>query len=183
MDFTGGKIIVRIVAPTSYNVPNDVDIIEVDTSSGGLTTINLQKITIGDARKSVYISDVSNNASNGKITIATTGGNLINNQSSIDLEVDGIIAEVNIADTKRFIANLSTDDSTPPTPPVSDKNFVFQQTSNLAMWTVSHNLNKRCAVQVLDTLYNEIEAKVHWVNNNEVEVYLNKAQMGWVYCN
>lgn len=61
MDFTGGKIIVRIVAPTSYNVPNDVDIIEVDTSSGGLTTINLQKITIGDARKSVYISDVSDN--------------------------------------------------------------------------------------------------------------------------
>lgn len=109
-----GKIIVRLLAPASYNVSNDVDIIEVDTSSGGITNINLQKIIISDTRKTVYISDVSNNANIGNINISTTGGNLINNASFITLSVNGIIAEVNIADTNRFIANLSTDEDSPP---------------------------------------------------------------------
>ena len=177
-----GKVIVRLVAPASYNVSNDVDIIEVDTSSGGITNINLQKIIISDTRKTVYISDVSNNANIGNINISTTGGNLINNASFITLSVNGIIAEVNIADTNRFIANLSTDESIPPTP-FGDKNFVMYQNVSAMLWSVPHNLNKRCAVQVLDNLFNEIETEIHWVNDNEVEIRFNKPRVGWVYCN
>lgn len=213
-----GKIIVKLVAPIIYNVTNDVDFIEVDTSSGGTTRINLQKILPSDARKIVYISDISNNASVGNIEIYATSGNLINNAGFITLNADGIIAEVVIGNTNKFIANLSTDvsvttdghtiqDNGSDLPQrqnlnfvggiitddalnnativdfASDKNFVFEQLINSLVWSVPHNLNKKCSVQVLDTNLNEIETKIRWVNNNEVEVTLNKAQMGWVYCN
>lgn len=176
------KNVLKLVAPANYNVSYDVDIIEVDTSSGGITNINLQKIFISYGRKTLYISDRSNNASRGNIIINTTGGNLVNNNSSLVLSVDGIVAEVNVADTNRFIANLSTDEATPP--PVSgDKNFVMNQNVSAVLWSVPHNLNKRCAVQVLDNSFNEIEAEIHWVNDNEVEVRFNKPKVGWVYCN
>jgi hypothetical protein len=183
-DSTGGKIIVRITPPLggmNYNVGNDLDYLEVDTSSGGVANIFLQKISIADARKPIYISDVGNNASIGNIRINATGGNLINNALFISLEVNGIVAEVNIADTNRFIANLSTDDTTPPTP--GDKNFVLQQMVASTIWSVPHNLNKKCAVQVVDNSLDEIMGKVHWVNNNEVEIRFNKPKTGWVYCN
>jgi len=184
MDSTGGKILIRLTPPLgglNYNVNNDVDYIEVDTSSGGITNIFLQKISISDSRKVLYISDVGNNATIGNIIINATNGNIINNASFINLEVNGIIAEVNIADSGRFIANLSTDDASPP--PAGDKNFVTQQVVASSVWSVPHNLGKKCAVQIVDNALNEIMGNVHWVNNNEVEITFNKPKTGWVYCN
>lgn len=109
-----GKITKYLVAPTTYNVSNDVDVIEVNTSSGGATTIYLQAITIGSPRKPVYINDNSGNASVGNIIVIATGGNKINNAVSITLDSDGISAQVVIADRNRFIANLNSDSPSPP---------------------------------------------------------------------
>lgn len=178
-----GKVVKHLIAPTTYTVVDDVCSIDVDTSSGGITIINLQPINISEVRRKIYVNDVSNNASVGKIIIQANGGNLINNGTSLTLEIDGISAEVEIADRNRFIANLSTDDNSPPVPPINDKNFVMHQTVNTSIWSVPHNLNKRCAVQVVDNLFNEIEASISWVDDNEVTVTLNKPSMGWVYCN
>lgn len=182
-DFNGGKVVKRITAPAIYNVPNDVDIVEVDTTSGLPTIIILQPIAISDTRSTVYISDVGDNASVGKITVQGSGGNTINGTPSIDLEVDGIIAEISIADRNRFIANLSTDDSTPPVPPINDKNFVMQQVAPVVSWSVPHNLDKKCAVQVTDNANKEIECEVIWNNLNQVTLNFNKPTSGWVYCN
>jgi len=178
-----GKVVKHLVAPTTYTVVDDVCSIDVDTSSGGITTINLQPINISEVRRKIYVNDVGNNASVGKIILQANGGNLINNGTSLVLEVDGISAEIEIADRSKFIANLSTDDNSPPIPPINDKNFVLHQTVNATIWNVPHNLNKRCAVQVVDDLFNEIEAGIFWSDNNEVIVTLNKPSTGWVYCN
>jgi len=77
-------------------------------------------------------------------------------------------------------------DGTVKTSPIvlgGDKNFVIQQIIAATVWSVPHNLNKRVAVQVTDNSFNEIEAKVHWVDNNSVEITFNNARTGWVYCN
>lgn len=175
-----GKVTKYLVAPTTYNVSNDVDVIEVNTSSGGVTTIYLQTITIGSPRKPVYINDNSNNASVGNIIVIATGGNKINNAPSITLDSNGVSAQIVIADRSRFIANLNGDSPVPPTP---DKNFVFVQGLPNVTWFVPHNLNKRCAVQVVDNAFNEIEAEILWVDDNNVTITLNSAETGYVYCN
>lgn len=180
MEVSSGRVVKRLVAPTVYSVMNDVASIDVDTSSGGTTIIKLQPIDISEVRKHLYINDISNNASVGNIIIQCSGGNLINNAPSLILNSNGIIADIEVADRSRFIANLNNDE---PTPPLNDKNFVYQQTVNSVSWNVPYNLGKRCAVQVLDNNFDEIEAKIHWVSDNEVIVTLNKPQMGWVYCN
>lgn len=178
-----GKVVKHLVAPTTYTVVDDVCSIDVDTSSGGITTIKLQPINISEVRRKIYVNDVGNNASVGKIILQASGGNLINNLPSLTLEINGISAEIEIADRSKFIANLSTDDNAPPVPPVNDKNFVFHQTVNATVWNVTHNLNKRCSVQVVDDLFNEIEAAIFWSSNNEVIITFNNPTTGWVYCN
>lgn len=172
-----------LVAPTNYNVSNDVSIIEVDTSSGLPTVIFLQQIIVSEIRRPFFINDVSNNAAIGNIVIMPTGGNLINNAPFLVLSKNGISAQITISDRNRFIANLNTDDGTTPIPPIQDKNFVMQQSVAATTWSVPHNLNKRCAIQVLDNSFNEIIGKVHWVNDNECEVTFNTPKTGYVYCN
>jgi len=91
--------------------------IDVDTSSGGLTTLYIPNIVqngYDQVPKKIYINDVSNNASVGKITVVCIGGNTINNAPSIVLETNGVSAEIEIADRTRYLANLNTDDA--PTP-------------------------------------------------------------------
>ena len=104
-----------LIAPTNYNVSNNVDTISVDTSSGGITNIYLQKISPATPRRTIFVVDISGNASVGNIKIYTFAGDSINFQSSISLDVDGIIAEIVEADGDAYICNLSTDDSAPST--------------------------------------------------------------------
>lgn len=107
----------RLVAPITYMVLDIDDMIDVDTSSGGLTTLYIPNIVqngYDQVPKKIYINDVSNNASVGKITVVCIGGNTINNLPQIVLDSNGVSAEIEIADRTRYIANLNTDDS--PTP-------------------------------------------------------------------
>ena len=64
-----------------------------------------------------------------------------------------------------------------------DNNYVLHITTGALVWSVPHNLDKRCSVQVVDNSFNEIEASVKWIDNNEVEIHFNKPTTGWVYCN
>jgi hypothetical protein len=66
---------------------------------------------------------------------------------------------------------------------IGDKNFVFTQGLPSVIWFVAHNLNKRCAVQIVDNAYNEIEGEILWVDLNNVTIKLNAARTGYVYCN
>lgn len=107
----------RLVAPVTYMVLDIDDMIDVDTSSGGLTTLYIPNIVqngYDQVPKKIYINDVSNNASVGKITVVCIGGNTINNLPQIVLDSNGVSAEIEIADRTRYIANLNTDDSPAP---------------------------------------------------------------------
>lgn len=175
-----GLVIKKLVAPVTYTVSNEVTSIDVDTSSGGLTTIILQKIHASYGQRRFYISDKGNNASVGNIIVVCSGGDLINNAPSLVLDNDGIVAEVVIADQTNYIANLNTDDVIPV---AGDKNYVHTQGVPSNSWTVTHNLQKKCAVSVVDSLDKEIEAEVQYDSINQVTVNFNQARTGYVYCN
>jgi hypothetical protein len=64
--------VTRLVAPVTYLLKSGDDMIDVDTSSGGATTIYVPNIVqngLNLVGKTYTINDVSNNASNGNITI------------------------------------------------------------------------------------------------------------------
>ena len=65
----------------------------------------------------------------------------------------------------------------------SGSNFVYTQVVASTVWVVNHNLNKRCAVQVIDNTFTEVEAEILWNDNNTVTVTFNSNATGYVYCN
>jgi len=65
----------------------------------------------------------------------------------------------------------------------ADANYVHTQNTPSKIWNVTHNLNKRCSIQVVDSNFREIVAKVVWLNNNQVQVEFNLNFTGYVYCN
>lgn len=102
----------RLVAPIDYVIKGNDDVLDIDTSSGGITNLYLTNIRdSGYERisKRYFINDVGNNASIGKINIIADPSNTINNASSFALESDGIGAEVQISDRTRWLACLNSD--------------------------------------------------------------------------
>jgi hypothetical protein len=64
-----------------------------------------------------------------------------------------------------------------------DSNYVHTQTIPSTIWNVTHNLGKRCAVQIVDVGGNEIVGNITWVNDNVVDVTFSTPLIGYVYCN
>lgn len=64
-----------------------------------------------------------------------------------------------------------------------DKNYVHEQSSPSATWTVNHNLNKRVAVSVVDSAGTAIICDVHYVSDNQVVLTFDAATSGNAYAN
>jgi hypothetical protein len=65
----------------------------------------------------------------------------------------------------------------------SGANYVFTQLTPSDSWLVTHDLNKRCSVQVVGSDDKEVIAEITWIDNNTVRVDFNSATTGYVYCN
>lgn len=101
----------RLVAPITYMISSEDDVIDVDTTLG-LATIYIPNIQANaTVDRKIFIADATGNAGANPITIVTIGGNTVNNVTSLALNVNGITAEIGIIDRNRYLANLSTDDS------------------------------------------------------------------------
>jgi len=66
---------------------------------------------------------------------------------------------------------------------LQDISYVHTQFVTVTTWVVIHNLNTKCAVQVVDEDKNEIIAQIDWIDNNTVNITLNIPFTGYVYCN
>jgi hypothetical protein len=62
-------------------------------------------------------------------------------------------------------------------------NYVHTQSTPSNVWYVNHNLNVKCSVQVVDINQIEIVAEIRWDDNNNVTVFFNTDEIGYVYCN
>jgi hypothetical protein len=150
----------------------------------GAVTFNLLPIAElgGFLGFTIIISDYTANSSVNSITINATGGNTINgiSGSSIVINTNGKSLSLQAITPTQWIAFATNGAGGGGG---GDKNFVFTQVAPLSSWTVLHNLDKRCAVQVVDNAFNEVEAEIIWNNNNQVTVNFNSPTTGQVYCN
>jgi hypothetical protein len=65
----------------------------------------------------------------------------------------------------------------------ADKNFIWEQTTNLATWTVPHNLNKKVSPIILDSLGNVVLAEFIYIDLNIIQIQHGTAMTGSVICN
>jgi len=66
---------------------------------------------------------------------------------------------------------------------LSDKNYVHDQSSASATWTVTHNLNKRPAVSVVDSAGTLIICDVQYDSDNQVTLTFDDSTAGKAYLN
>lgn len=157
------------------------DVINVDTLIGPTTFYlpNIRNSGYDLNYKEYIINDVGGNSSVNPITIQTLGGDKANGLSSVVITSDGCSVIVKVAGFNQWAVDVNGSTISP----ISDKNYVMQQTTLATTWSVPHNLNKKCSVQVVNDSLMQIEGEVRWVNNNEVEITFAKPSKGWVYCN
>lgn len=166
-----------------YGFPIQDNVLLCDTTTGTVT-INLFEIAeVGRHWYfQVFIVDYLSNSAVNNIIINASGSDTINGNSSTSLTINsnGQTFAIEPVSETEWIAFTTGNISGGG---VSDKNFVYTQGVASASWTVNHNLGKRCAVQVLDNAFNEVEAEIIWVDDDTVTVTFNNPQTGYVYCN
>ena len=177
MEVTGN--LKYITGVSQYVVDGNDGILNVDTSVNSVTIIlpNIVNSGFANTTKGFIINDISNNASVNNIYIVAIG-DTVNSASQVTIAVNGGSAKCTPANRNEwFVVTEPVASST------IDKNYVFTQTSPSDSWTVNHNLDKRCSVQVIGNDFKEVVADITWINNNTVQVDFNTATTGYVYCN
>jgi hypothetical protein len=154
-----------------------------DTSVGAVT-INL--LPISELKNYwgfvILVNDLKGNALTNNITVNATGGNTINGLSLTNFVINTnggslVFQPVSVNQWVVFSNGGGGGGGG------GDKNFVYSQIVPSTIWTVNHNLNKRCAVQVVDNAFKEVETQILWNDNNTVTITTNKPSTGFVYCN
>ncbi len=102
-----------------------------------------------------------NNGDNVSIGgITSTQQTLKVNQPSVNVAVTGVIASTS-----------------------GDKNYVHDQASPSASWTITHNLNKNPSVSVVDSAATQILCEVEYDSDNQVTLFFDAATSGKAYLN
>ena len=65
----------------------------------------------------------------------------------------------------------------------ADKNYVHLQSSPASTWTVTHNLNKRPSVTVVDSAEEIVFGEVEYISDNQVTLTFAGACSGKAYFN
>jgi hypothetical protein len=64
-----------------------------------------------------------------------------------------------------------------------DKKFIYNQTNASSVWSITHNLEKRPSVTVVDTAESHVVGQVNYINDNQVTIIFNASFSGYAYFN
>lgn len=101
------KLIVGALPSTTYNVMDIDDIINVDTSAGKVDIYlpNIKNSSILSSNRVIYINDVGGSASLNNISIHTTGGDLVNSLSVLNVSENGANVILQASNNSEWLAN------------------------------------------------------------------------------
>ena len=179
ISIVGPKTYNLVPTRDNFNVQNEEIRLICDTRLGPVT-INLPSIAsvaLGFGLK-FYIDDSFDTAAINNINVVAQAGNSINNVTSYVINKNGAKAEVYIASNTEYGVFISSNDV-----PVNDKNFVFVQAVPSAAWIINHNLGKKCAVTLVNSLLEQTGGQITYVNLNTVIANFNVPMVGEAYCN
>jgi hypothetical protein len=108
--------------------------------------------------------------SNNIVKVTQTAGNKVSVQEAN--------FTVSLAEETVKVVNVGTVISTG-----FDKNYVHDQNSPSASWTITHNLDKKPAVSVVDSAGTLIICDVQYDSNNQVTLTFDSSTSGKAYFN
>jgi len=132
----------------------------VETAFAGETTVSYTS--------ELYISfSIFNSGSSG-------------NFNSVTLNVDNDTSAENYQDPR-----TRSNDNTPCglLTILGDKTYMHDQSGASAIWTISHALDKKCSVTIVDTAGTVVVGEVDYTDSNTVTITFNAAFSGYAYCN
>ena len=105
----------------------------------------------------------------------------INVSSGQGVSIGGVSTSTNALTVKDPSVNVSVTGVIASTS--GDKNYVHDQSSASTTWSVTHNLNKRPAVSVVDSAGTQRICDVQYVSDNEVTLNFDDSTAGKAYFN
>lgn len=105
----------------------------------------------------------------------------INVSSGQGVSIGGVSTSTNALTVKDSSVNVSVTGVIASTG--GDKNYVHDQSSASATWSVTHNLNKRPAVSVVDSAGTQVICDIQYVSDNEVTLTFDDSTAGKAYFN
>ena len=65
----------------------------------------------------------------------------------------------------------------------SDKHYTFNQVAASSTWSITHNLNKKPSVSIVDSAENNVYGDIEYINENQLTITFNSAFSGKAYLN
>jgi hypothetical protein len=170
-----------ISTPTGYG-----GVIAVDLTSSGIGSTALEVGTALNSAINGHADFTSSVNGSGVVTITglTTASPALENGTGFGIVIQDveITNEVLHTDTNGAIKFTPFSTILADTG-VSDKNFVHTQSSSSATWTVTHNLNKKASVTIVDSMGTTVVGQVDYVNDNVVTISFKSAFSGKAFIN
>lgn len=105
----------------------------------------------------------------------------INVSSGDSISIGGVSTSTNALTVKDSSVNVSVTGVIASTS--GDKNYVHDQASPSATWTIDHNLAKRASVSVVDSAGSIIICDVSYTSDNQVVLTFDASTSGQAYLN
>lgn len=91
-----------------------------------------------------------------------------------------LIKKFDLSTQKSYLGKIQPDELAPG---IADKNYVHHQDVPASVWTISHNLNKKPSVEVIDSAGTKVEGEIKYIDDNIVEIYFSAEFSGKAICN
>lgn len=176
-DFVNGKIYGKVDKETgkglSTNDFTDEDKQKLDQLITGTSTVTSSTINgnikVDGNEMTVYTHPGSGTNPHGTTATDIGLGNVENKSSAT------IRSELTLANIENAIGTSISS--------ISDKNYVFTQSSPATQWVIQHNLNKYCMVKIFDDSNNEVFADINYVDGNNLIIVFTRPISGKAYLN
>ena len=124
----------------------------------------------------------ASNVSDWAIYLWTSSNQDINEPTFYDIGLQHVSSNGVLEKNEEYFLSLLQLTSIGPSP-VSDKNYVYVQGTPSSTWVINHNLNKKCAVTVVDSAGTTVVGNVKYIDLNTVEVTFSAPFSGEAFCN
>jgi len=158
---------------------------EVEPALSAITSFTISKKTVDGDSRSAMLTDIvatkflmveaGNQNVKGEFTVTSSYDNE-DDSDFLDVLVTATNTSGSMSNSKHYVIGIIGASD-------GDKKYEHEQSSAASTWTIDHNLNKKPAVSVVDSLDNVIICEVEYTSLNQVVLRFDTSYSGKAYFN
>jgi hypothetical protein len=159
---------------------------EEEPQLSDITSVTISKKSASGSSRRSMLADIvatkflmvesGNQDVKGEFTVTSSYDNA-NNSDFLDVMVTPTNTNGSVSNSKHYIIAVSA------TAVSGDRKYEHEQSSAADTWTIDHNLNKKPAVSVVDSLENIVICEVEYTSLNQVVLTFDTPYSGKAYFN